>query len=225
MRLWKMAVMLLAAMVFVSCGQGRTQEIDPDRLMPMKIGVLEYNAEYHYTPKEARLVYLKPGEPVTVRMNCYYEEMDTVNINILFEYEGGACTVTSENEDIQISRGNNAILFYKEHFYKWEERTFTFEETIDNTGWLAINPLGSERGHLNLYSNELVSTEAILSDMPHGREYYLTVSADDFADSKHAADAVLKIVQLPDAAGKKSDRFTIELVEYELSDTYKMMLE
>lgn len=59
------------------------------------------------------------------------------------------------------------------------------------------------------------------------RECLLVVSAFDFTDGQKIADAKIKIVQYADDEFQdgKSDMFTIELAEYKLSDTYKMMLE
>lgn len=217
----KLAILIIYVLIsFLSCAK-EEHIIDPERFIPLKIGVLEYD-EANIT---SHIKYLKIGEEVITRISCNYEGMDTVNINILFEYEGGSCTVISENQDIQISRGKDAIMFYHTNMHTWLDRTFVFEETINNAGYLAINPFGSDVGHMNLYNSELVDKQAIYSHEPPGYEYYLTVNAFDFADQKDIVDARLKIKQLPDVMGEKSHLFSIEMVEYELSDTYKMMLE
>lgn len=212
---------LLVLFLFTSCGDSR--EVVTKEYTPLKIGVLEYNAEIN----EANIRYLTVGESIVTRSGCYYDDMDTVNINILFEYEGGYCTVTSPDDDIQISRGDKGIIFYQDHMYKWQERTYTFEETIHNTGWLAVNPLGSDRGHTWVYDENIAYYYNKYSEYSVGRECFLVVSAFDFTDGQKIADAKIKIVQHADDAFQdgKSDMFTIELVEYELSDTYKMMLE
>ena len=88
--------------------------------------------------------------------------------------------------------------------------------------------MGSEIGHFWLETHEEVQVYEQYKRLPVGRECFLTVEAFDFAFGQKAVTAKLRIVQLPDTdehtETDKSGYFEIELVEYELSDTYKMML-
>ena len=228
--LWTLLWILLT---LTACGNGGKTTVDESFLMPLQIGVLEYiplEGGLPYEDKHTyRLVYLRQGEPVTVALDCMYGKMATININLQFVCEGGNITVASPDEDVQISRGDGAILFYQEHSYKWETRIYSFEDTIQNTGWLAFNPFGSCFGHTDLsdYSMEYESRFLDMRQEPPGRAYYLTVSAKDFKSGQKLADAKLKLVQMadPDWETGKSRLFTVELVEYELGTTYKMMLE
>ena len=219
-------------LTLTACG-GEKPAVDGSFLMPLQIGVLEYKPLPGGMPYEDKhttsLVYLRQGEPVTVSLGCMYGEMETININFQFVCEGGNITVASPEEDVQISRGDGAILFYRDHAYKWDTRIYSFEDTIQNLGWLAFNPFGSCFGHTDLsdLSMDYVNKSLDMSEEPPGREYFLTVSAKDFRNGRKIADARLKLVQMADPEWEtgRSTLFTVELVEYELGDTYKMMLE
>ena len=92
----KIGFTLLAVLLLTGCTGSGTLELDESFLVPLKIGALEYDAE----KKTGSLVYLQPGEKIITQLGCGYEDMDTVNINLHFAYEGGSCTVTSPDKDI-----------------------------------------------------------------------------------------------------------------------------
>lgn len=104
----KLRSCILFAIVFclVSCTSTEL-EVDPARYTPLTIGVLEYDAD----TDNSRMHEMQIGETVTTQMGCMYGTDDTYNINLYFAYNGGTCTLISDNEDVQISRGQNAELF------------------------------------------------------------------------------------------------------------------
>ena len=222
---------MLAVLLLTGCTGGDTLELDETFLYPLKIGALEYqplsDEEPYANEHTSRLVYLRPGDKVTVRSSCMYGDMMTVNINLHFAYEGGTCTVTSPDNDIQMAMRDGAGCLYNDYAWEWDTWKYAYEHEIHNTGWIGINPLGAEHGHFwyNTWEEEREANR--YKEMPVGRECFLTVEAFDFTSGQKAVTAKLRICQLPSERepGKKSSYFEIELVEYELSDTYKMMLQ
>ena len=71
----------------------------------------------------------------------------TVNINLHFAYEGGTCTVTSPDNDIQMAMRDGAGCLYNDYAWEWDTWKYAYEHEIHNTGWIGINPLGAEHGH------------------------------------------------------------------------------
>lgn len=226
-------MLLWILLMLTACGNGEKPAVDESFLMPLQIGVLEYIPLPGGAPNEnkhtSELVYLRPGEPVVTLLSCMYEDMATVNINLHFAYEGGSCTVTAPDEDIQIAMRDKAGCLYQMYAPEWDTWRYACEHTIDNTGWLGVNPLGSENGHFWFDTWEEQYESVRYENMPVGRECFLTVEAFDFAFGQTAVTAKLRVVQFPDTDERtetdKSGYFEIELVEYELSDHYKMMLE
>ena len=224
-------ILVWILLTLTACG-GEKPAVDGSFLMPLQIGVLEYIPLEGGTPQEnihtSELVYLQPGDKVVTLSSCLYEDMATVNINLHFSYEGGSCTVTAPDEDIQIAMRDKAGCLYHMYAPEWHTWRYAYEHTIENTGWLGVNPMGSEIGHFWLETHEEVQVYEQYKRLPVGRECFLTVEAFDFAFGQKAVTAKLRIVQLPDTdehtETDKSGYFEIELVEYELSDTYKMML-
>ena len=227
----KLWILLLAVLFLTGCTGGSTLELDESFLFPLQIGVLEYQPLPGGSPYENKhtsdLVYLRPGDKVVTLLGCYYDDMDTVNINLHFAYEGGTCTITSPDEDIQMAMRDGAGCLYLGSAHDWGTWKYAYTQEITNTGWIGVNPLGSECGHkwFNTWEEELEDKRYL--EMPVGRECFLTVEAFDFTFGQKAVTAKLRICQLPleENPDGKSAYFEIELVEYELSDTYKMMLE
>lgn len=223
----KKILFLLTMLILMSSCTSTELEVDPARYTPLTIGVLEYDAD----TDNSRMHEMQIGETVTTQIGCMYGTDDTYNINLYFAYNGGTCTLVSDNEDVQISRGQNAELFTQENFPEWEKRTFGFEDSLNNEGYFAINPFGSVYGHVWLYTHELEIFYNELRDEPAGREYWLTATAFDQTEKKTIVTAKLKIVQRPYekkpeiAKYDKSTLFDITLVEYTLDDMYRMMLE
>ncbi len=219
----KIGFMLLAVLLLTGCTGSGTLELDESFLVPLKIGALEYDAE----KKTGSLVYLQPGEKIITQLGCGYEDMDTVNINLHFAYEGGSCTVTSPDKDIQMAMRDGAGCLYRGYAHEWDTWNYSYEHEINNTGWIGVNPLGSERGHFWFDTWDEERENDRYKKIPVGRECFLTIEAFDFTLGKKAVTAKLRICQLPSQTDPtaKSYYFEIELVEYELSDTFKMMLQ
>lgn len=232
MKLYRKRLPLLLAVLFLTgCTGGSTLEVDESFLYPLQIGVLEYQSLPGGAPHENKhtsdLVYLRPGDKVITLMGCCYGDMDTVNINLHFAYEGGTCTVTSPDEDIQMAMRDGAGCLYRAYAHEWDTWRYAYTQEITNTGWIGVNPLGSERGHFWFDDWKEERKNDTYEEIPVGRECFLTIEASDFTSGQKTVTAKLRICQLPSERepGEKSAYFEIELVEYELSDTYKMMLE
>ena len=91
-------LLLILLLPLVSCN-GYT--IPEDALYPLKIGVLA--VEEGSTVGTLR--YIQPGETILTRQSCDYDGETTVNICLSFEIDGGMCTLTAENGDVQICTG------------------------------------------------------------------------------------------------------------------------
>ena len=216
-------IVVVNLIMLTACTSESIKIYDESFLLPLKIGVLKYNMD----TKTGSLIYLQPGDKIITQLGCGYEDMETVNINLHYAYEGGTCTITSQDEDIQMAMRNGAGCLYREYAHEWDTWIYSYKHKINNTGWLAINPLGSERGHFWFDTWDEERKNDKYKEMPVGRECFLTVEGEDFSIGQKTVTAKLRICQLPkeDDSTTKSAFFEIELVEYELSDTYKMMLE
>ena len=220
----KILSLLCLALLFplVSCND---YTIPEDAYYPLKIGVLVPN-DTAPAANECTLQYIHPGETLVMRCSGSFNGQDTVNLNMEFSIDGGYCVVTSEDEDIQICRVEGAVPFYHAYFGDWGKMLFDFTGNVYESGWLAIAPLGANTHHVTVWDGEMQSTINRLSHVPPAEhEYWLTAKAYD-SDGKRIVTAKMKILNLPvKDSDKKSRDYSIELVEYTLSDNYMMFLQ
>ncbi len=217
----KILFLLCLALLFplVSCN---TYTIPEDAYYPLKIGVFSVADG----DTAGTLHYIQPGETILTRQSCDYNNEETVNINLSFEIDGGTCILTSENQDVQLCKQKGAVLFYQKYFGNWEDMSFSFSESVGESGFLAAAPLGGSVHHLTGTGIEFDNTLSTLKSVPaEEHAYFLTIDARTF-DGKPVVSAKLKLVNLATTQqNKKSDYYEITLEEYTLSDNYMMFLQ
>ena len=220
----KILSLLCLALLFplVSCND---YTIPEDAYYPLKIGVLVLN-DTAADANESTLQYIQPGETLVMRSSCSFNGQDLVNLNLEFTVHDGYCIVTSEDEDIQICRVEGAVPFYHAYFGEWGKMTLAFTGSVYESGWLAIAPLGARTHHVTTWDGAMQGTINRLSEVPAAEhDYWLTAEAYD-SDGKKIVTAKMKILNLPfEDSDKKSRDYSIELVEYTLSDNYMMFLQ
>ena len=232
----KKIIMLLLTMFLLNISSCTAGNVDYSKINALKIssyifdeesgedfficnnfGLLLYN-ENAYIFERLKMNEIKLMPPLLVG-----GEMDMVNLNIYVEFDG-IIEIISENQDVQLSV-NPAT--WTEPFRQTEGlhletgRIYDFDIRLTREGFISFNPLGSNRGHYTMVEMRPFNT---------GREYYLNVNAYKFANEKSPViRARLKVVQLEDKSiyntpdNPNSGCFSIELVFYEHSDTYKIM--
>lgn len=215
----RVVLLCLVLLTLISCSA--STEIDPDLLYPLKIGVLAYDAD----AEESTLCYIQPGEMVITNVGCPYEGADVVNLNLWFALEDGVCTLSSPHEDVQISRLDGNTIFRRES-RDFNDRSYSFSESVLREGWLAAAPFGSRSGFHVPFDSEQEELHTALSTLDGGEyEYYVTVEGTDSGGGK-IVTARMKIVNLPkEDSPEKSLLFSITLEEYTLSDNYRMFLQ
>jgi lipoprotein len=215
----RVVLLCLVLLTLISCSA--STEIDPDLLYPLKIGVLAYDAD----AEESTLCYIQPGETVITNVGCPYEGADVVNLNLWFALEDGVCTLSSPHEDVQISRLDGNTIFRRES-RDFNDRSYSFSESVLREGWLAAAPFGSRSGFHVPFDSEQEGLHTALSTLDGGEyEYYVTVEGTDSVGGK-IVTARMKIVNLPkEDSPEKSLLFSITLEEYTLSDNYRMFLQ
>ncbi len=215
----RVVLLCLVLLTLISCSA--STEINPDLLYPLKIGVLAYDAD----AEESTLCYIQPGETVITNVGCPYEGADVVNLNLWFALEDGVCTLSSPHEDVQISRLDGNTIFRRES-RDFNDRSYSFSESVLREGWLAAAPFGSRSGFHVPFDSEQEGLHTALSTLDGGEyEYYVTVEGTDSGGGK-IVTARMKIVNLPkEDSPEKSLLFSITLEEYTLSDNYRMFLQ
>ena len=215
----RVVLLCLVLLTLISCSA--STEIDPDLLYPLKIGVLAYDAD----AEESTLCYIQPGETVITNVGCPYEGADVVNLNLWFALEDGVCTLSSPPEDVQISRLDGNTIFRRES-RDFNDRSYSFSESVLREGWLAAAPFGSRSGFHVPFDSEQEGLHTALSTLDGGEyEYYVTVEGTDSGGGK-IVTARMKIVNLPkEDSPEKSLLFSVTLEEYTLSDNYRMFLQ
>lgn len=215
----RVVLLCLVLLTLISCSA--STEIDPDLLYPLKIGVLAYDAD----AEESTLCYIQPGETVITNVGCPYEDADVVNLNLWFALEDGVCTLSSPHEDVQISRLDGNTIFRRES-RDFNDRSYSFSESVLREGWLAAAPFGSRSGFHVPFDSEQEGLHTALSTLDGGEyEYYVTVEGTDSGGGK-IVTARMKIVNLPkEDSPEKSLLFSVTLEEYTLSDNYRMFLQ
>ena len=215
----RVVLLCLVLLTLIYCSA--STEIDPDLLYPLKIGVLAYDAD----AEESTLCYIQPGETVITNVGCPYEGADVVNLNLWFALEDGVCTLSSPHEDVQISRLDGNTIFRRES-RDFNDRSYSFSESVLREGWLAAAPFGSRSGFHVPFDSEQEGLHTALSTLDGGKyEYYVTVEGTDSGGGK-IVTARMKIVNLPkEDSPEKSLLFSVTLEEYTLSDNYRMFLQ
>ena len=215
----RVVLLCLVLLTLISCSA--STEIDPDLLYPLKIGVLAYDAD----AEESTLCYIQPGETVITNVGCPYEGADVVNLNLWFALEDGVCTLSSPHEDVQISQFDGNTIFRRES-RDFNDRSYSFSESVLREGWLAAAPFGSRSGFHVPFDSEQEGLHTALSTLDGGEyEYYVTVEGTDSGGGK-IVTARMKIVNLPkEDSPEKSLLFSVTLEEYTLSDNYRMFLQ
>lgn len=215
----RVVLLCLVLLTLISCSA--STEIDPALLYPLKIGVLAYDAD----AEESTLCYIQPGETVITNVGCPYEGADVVNLNLWFALEDGVCTLSSPHEDVQISRLDGNTIFRRES-RDFNDRSYSFSESVLREGWLAAAPFGSRSGFHVPFDSEQEGLHTALSTLDGGEyEYYVTVEGTDSGGGK-IVTARMKIVNLPkEDSTEKSLLFSVTLEEYTLSDNYRMFLQ
>ena len=182
--------------------------------------------DYDYNYDESLYVYeqLKMNEVKILPPNTFYGAiLDLVNLNMFFEFNG-IIEVISADEDVQLSCSATLEPFTTE-LTSDLTRFYGFEVKLPKEGFIAVNPLGSNRGQTTLF------TYNDIAQLPHkvGREYYLTVNTYKLADETlPVITAKLKLIELDDKTDSFNEStacFSVELISYEYSDMYKMMYE
>lgn len=217
----KILLLIVFLFSFYACND---YTISEDALYPLKIGVLVLG-EPEY---DLQLQCIQPGETLITRTGGSYNGEDLVNTNLHFEIADGFCTLTSDNEDVEICKQKGAMPFYHKYFGNWGSMSFSYSETVGADGWLTITPLGARNGHITFTDQEMVATYESLSHIPpEEHDYYLTAEAFDL-DGKRIVTAKLRVVNLADYEkweDGKSPYYSVTLEEYTLSDNYMMFLQ
>ena len=149
--------------------------------------------------------------------------INMINLNIHLKFDG-IIEVISENEDVQLSFNYKLTPWYVGEVYgNTGSRVFGFSAKLPYEGYIALNPLGSNRGSIWGDTGNWLAFKI-------GSEYYLDVNAYKFENEKSPViRAQLKFVQLEDTTSHedkdRSPCFSIEMVSYEYSDMYKIMDE
>lgn len=148
-----------------------------------------------------------------------YQNM--ININLMLEFDGGICRAVSPNEDMQLSIGTEPGPWID--MEDGRERMYGYDVKVSSGRYLAVRPLGTRAGALN----RAAQRDAIPFRGYEGCEYDLIIYAYELADEKSPLiTANLRLTQLEDSTNgeEHSRNFSIELVSYEMSETYAMEL-
>ena len=148
-----------------------------------------------------------------------YQNM--ININLLLEFDGGICRAVSPNGDMQLSIASEPGPWIDMEDAR--ERMYGFDIKVSSGRYLAVRPLGTRAGAVD----PVRQRDAIPFRGYVGCEYDLIVYAYELADEKSPLiTANLRLTQLEDSTnGEECSRnFSIELVSYEMGETYAMEL-
>ncbi|MBQ2725911.1 MAG: hypothetical protein IJF78_09405 [Clostridia bacterium] len=209
--------LLLICMILTACTGNKTGETGTISIRDaLQIKAYEYDKETNtYTQ-----VVLALNEPIVIR----HGGSGMNNINLQFCYEGGVCEVISDDEDIQLSIGQNGSYWASGDLGDY--RTYGFSFTVGHEGYVSAHPVSARGGWFSTGAQPELRAEyqETRNTRNVGREYYMTVKAKDYDTTLITAS--LKLVQLSDIHTKPEDHigdFTIELISYEYSDMYAIM--
>lgn len=158
------------------------------------------------------------------------------NIELEFACEGYVIEVTGEDKLLELSVGSK-------NFGPWnsgdphESRTFGFTQQVTSDGFISVVPIFCGWGDhydfsevVDAWGTMACANERLCKSMSYpGKELYLSVNVYELKNvNAPILFARLRLTQLedPDSTEEyESSRFNISLIEYELSDKYKMMIE
>ena len=241
-KLYRLLVLLYGILYLAGCAETSTGEIPsiPEKETEISwveeaeesgIPVLKIRAYvWDGTGEKEILTELQLGEPVTVK----YGGGGDCNIAMEFQFDGGLIGVVSENNMIQMSMGQKEAGPW-DSGNSHENRTLGFYHQIAGKGHLSLYPLWGHHGSMTQEGVADVWGDYTSYDdlyAVEGTEYWLSVSASTFhSPDKPIIFARIRMIQHEDEmsahmGGKFfASHFTAELVEYTISDTYKMMIE
>ena len=185
---------------------------------------------YVYDGEEDILTELALGEVYPIRVGGG----DDCNIGLQFSCEEYVIGISAEEYLLELSVGS------KDHG-PWDSgnshelRTSGFDQQITNEGFVSVLPIFAGRGcHVNFPEKsdvwgDYTGTELRKKMSFTGQEYPISIHVYALNDpDSPILRARLMMIQQDDpweVNDYTSGQFTISLTEYELSDTYKMMLE
>ncbi len=137
----------------------------------------------------------------------FYKKLN--NINLLLEYDG-RIEIISETKDSQLSVDEKQAIW---DYSGFEGRHFGYDLTINNSGWVAVLPLGFCSGPHEIDSISIDPFEGFESD---STESILTINALD------GTDRVMITAKLT-IRSVAHNLCAVELISYDYSDAYKLM--
>ena len=222
----KIAVIFILYILLVASSCNFSDETETAHIPELKISayVLDKTTADYMQYDTARISFelLEPG---VVRILAPTTGTAMNNLQLFFEFDGGTIDVISKDSDVQISIGERAQAWNYDSF---SDRMFGYTAHLNYRGYTALFPIGGKIGYVHF--------DDILYGMDNqkyvegytGREYYITVHACIPPDDESPViTAQLKLVQLEDAGTKNetdSRFYSIELISYEMSETYAMEL-
>ena len=160
-------------------------------------------------------------EPLELGVPCQMAPImanGVYNLCFLLSYDGGVVELVSENEDVQLSWSDKEDSWRAGIPIRY--RTYGFSAHISNSGYISANPIGSGRGEFVWNGTEIQNIKGY-----EGREYILTVKAYEASNIESPViTAELCLTQIGENDFGGSGNFSIELISYEMSETYAMEL-
>ncbi len=176
------------------------------------------------------LTTLQQGETYTIQVGGGTD----CNIGLRFLCEGYVIGVTAEDHLLELSVGQKDSGPW-DSGNPHESRTSGFDVQVTNDGYVSVLPIFAGRGsHVNFPAKsdiwgDVTGLELRKKMSFTGQEYHISLHVYALNDpDSPILRARLKMIQQDDPWFEQdhtSGLFTISLTEYELSDTYKMMLE
>ena len=203
------AAFLVAAALILLPSCNESDEADDVLIPELKISAYVYDESIdRYLLDE-----IAPGKVYRLAEVGY---LDMININLLVEFDGGVCQVISDDENIQLSVGSNDGPWV--NIGESHERMYGYSLHMGSGDYISLRPLGVNHGALN----RAKQPGALPFNGYDGYEYYFTVNAYELAnENSPVISARLRLTQLGD---ENTDSFSIELISYEMSETYAMEL-
>ena len=154
-----------------------------------------------------KLEQLDTGKEYLLPRVGYYNNIN--NINLLLEYDG-RIEIISEAKDSQLSVDEKQAIW---DYSGFEGRHFGYDLTINNSGWVAVLPLGFCSGP---HSIDDISIDPFEGFKPDSTESTLTINALD------GTDRVMITAKIT-IRSVAHNLCAVELISYDYSDAYKLM--
>ena len=200
---------------------------------PVQDGIPRLQVQAFVTDPETdseTLTTLQQGETYTIQVGGGTD----CNIGLRFLCEGYVVGVTAEDHLLELSVGQKDSGPW-DSGNPHEPRTSGFGVQVTNDGYVSVLPIFCGRGdHVNFPDKIAVWGDYTSAELQKqmsftGQEYHISLHVYALNDpDSPILRARLKMIQQDDPWFEQdhtSGLFTISLTEYELSDTYKMMLE